>query len=509
MTMDNRKKIAQLIIARLDGKDIDKKFKYYQKLVEKGIGGFILFGGSVQEVARGIKKLQNSAEIPLFIASDLEQGLGQQIEGGTLFPPAMALAEAVTTINKNDVNLLRKSILIIAREAQALGINIIFSPVLDVNTNPQNPIICTRAFSDNPKTVAWFGNEFIRGFQKQGLIACVKHFPGHGDTAKDSHLELPTIHADEKRLHRIELYPFKQAIKAGAQMVMAGHLKVPVLDSKCTASLSQKIITGLLKEQMKFNGLIITDAMNMHSVSRGSEKTEAKACLAALKAGETLLLHPSSPEKIIHYLSIKMNAIMPAVEQAYTEVIKAKKRLHKVQQTPLNIRRIGSGSHLQTAREITRKSIRTRPSSKKSWDRIKKTILEYRDRAVVLIADDDNCGSGDVFADVMKACYPQLNIIHIDNTSRENTQKLLERISHKLLIVAVFSKVSAWKGRLALSRKLQAIIDQSIHVSRFSLVAGFCCPSILTNIKGKVFIDAYCGSTPAQKAVAKILCDLQ
>ncbi|MBI4710558.1 MAG: hypothetical protein HY759_05610 [Nitrospirae bacterium] len=321
--MTIKKKIAQLIIARLDGKDIKKKFSYYQSLVKKGIGGFITFGGEVKEVSSAIKKLQAVSDIPLFISSDIERGLGQQLEGATVFPPAMAVASAINKNNASDIRLLRKSISIIAKEVCAAGINTIFSPVLDVNTNPKNPIICTRAFSDNPEQVSWFGREFIKGFQRHGLIACAKHFPGHGDTSRDSHKELPVVRADLKRLRKVELRPFKEVIQAGVKMIMVGHLKVPALDKKFPSSLSEKTIKRFLKNKMGFKGLVITDAMNMQALTSGEEK----ASLTALNAGADIILHPDNPEKVIDYLASKWDEVQTSVDESFRKILQFKRTL--------------------------------------------------------------------------------------------------------------------------------------------------------------------------------------
>ena len=491
---DNKKKIAQLIIARLDGKDIGKRFKHYGSLVKKGIGGFIVFGGDLKEVKKGIKKLQERAEIPLFIGSDLEQGLGQHINGGTLFPPAMAIAQAIDRKNKKDINLLRKTINIIARETRAAGMNTIFSPVLDVNTNPGNPIICTRAFSDNPEKVAWFGNEFIKGFQKHGLISCAKHFPGHGDTTRDSHRELPVVHADMKRLRRVELYPFEQAIKSNVKMIMVGHLKVPALDARYASSLSKKIINGLLREKMNFKGLVITDAMNMHAVSRKSHKSEETACLKALDAGADILLHPENPEKVIEYLASKGDEIMPAVERSLHTVLKAKKNLKKMGLRYTGYR-AGLQSHWKKAQELTQKSITVSPRFRKP-----------RGEPVVLIIDDDNSKAGDALVKMIKTRYPGAKTIYIDNKFRGSMQKLLVGISDRILIAAVFSKISAWKGRAGLTKKLQDILEKAVKASGFSVIAGFCCPYILSGIKADAVIEAYSDSELSQESAGKILC---
>ncbi len=484
MPTTEQKKIAQLVIARLDGRDIDKRFKYYHSLVKKGIGGFIIFGGRLAQVRSGVKKLQKSAEIPLFIASDLEQGLGQQVEGGTLFPPAMAVGQAIDPDNRNDVQLLRQSVRIIAQEARSAGINIIFSPVLDVNTNSKNPIICTRSFSDDPKEVAWFGNEFIKGFHRQGVIACAKHFPGHGDTAQDSHLELPVIKAGRQRLYNIELYPFDKAIKAGVKMIMVGHLKVPVFDSKLPSSLSQKIIQGILKKRMKFKGLVITDAMNMRSVSK---KSERHACLMALEAGADILLHPGRPEKVIDYLFSRWEAIEPEVEESFKKIIRLKKTLNKVHSK-------GSKSHRETAEKLTKKSVKTGNKLKK-----------FEESPSVLILDDDNSKAGATFIKEIRKQYPEIKSFYVDNRYWGSTKKLLGSVSDKPLIILIFSKISAWKGRSGISRKLESVLKKTLGAAGYSVIAGFCCPYVMKGLRADVIIEAYSGSDQAQEAVAKIL----
>ncbi len=500
-SLDKRGKIAQLIIARLDGKDINKKITYYHSLVRKGIGGFIVFGGKLKEISNAIKRLQDSAEIPLFISSDLEQGLGQQIEGGTLFPTSMAIAEAVDRKNKNDIKLLEKSISIIEQEAWAVGINIIFSPVLDVNTNPENPIICTRAFSDNPGEVIWFGKKFIRGFQEKGLISCAKHFPGHGDTAEDSHKEVPVIKANIKRLGRVELYPFQEAVRSGVKMIMVGHLKVPALDAKFPSSLSKKTIQGLLREKMGFKGLIITDAMNMHAVSSGNQEAESRACLMALQAGADILLHPESPEKVIDYLFSKWNKIEPIIQKSFRKIVNVKKRLNKISRSQLRMNQIGTSAHWRIAKELTRKSINL-----VSLDRNRVCSALADRKLTVLIIDDDNNLSGKSFINTIKNHYKEVKTIYIDNRYQGDIKTVLNSISDTTLIAAVFSKVSAWKGRSDLSRKLQSVLKKAVKSSEYTIVAGFCCTHAFAHINADAVIEAYSDSVMAQEAVGKILC---
>ncbi len=497
MTIEKRKKISQLIIARLNGRDIKRKLKYYRSLVKQGIGGFIIFGGELREVREGIEKLQASAEIPLFIASDLEQGLGQQINGGTLIPPAMAVAKSINRKRREDISLLRKAVDIISGEIKAAGINVIFAPVLDVITNPENPIICTRAFSEDPEEVAWFGKEFIKGIQRQGIMACAKHFPGHGDTERDSHKELPVIKADMKRLWKIELFPFIHAIKAGVGMVMVGHLKVPALDRRFPSSLSKKTIQGLLRGRMNFKGLVITDAMNMNAVSGSNPESGGKACLSALKAGADIILHPEDPERVIDYLYSRWNRVMPRVNESYRKILKAKKRMNIVCSRPLTIKRIGIRSHWQTARQLTKRSITADIGP-----------AGLKDTPVVLVFDDDNSRAGSSFIKVIKNRYPEAKTLYIDNRYRGKTKTVLDLISDRVLLAAVFSRISAWKGRNGLSRKLMNILEKAVAASKYSVLAGFCCPYILRDLKADNVIDSYSGSETAQEETAKIICGL-
>lgn len=488
-----KKKIAQLIIARLDGGEIGRRFRYYQSLVKIGIGGFIIFGGTVREVRDGIRRLQSGAEHPLFIASDLEQGLGQQLEGGTLFPPPMAIASAIDKDKTEDVELLRRAIDIIAIEAKTAGINIILAPVADVNTNPENPIICTRSFSDNPENVAWFVTEYIKGIQRHGIIACAKHFPGHGDTIVDSHLETPIVKVDKKRLEDIELYPFSRAIGAGVRMVMTGHLKVLAIDSVYLTTFSEKIIKELLRDKMGFKGLVTTDAMNMKAVTEWGDE----AYLMALKAGADIILHPDSPKKVIDFLYEKRDMIMPELERSFKKILKTKKGL-KIDS--YYIHTIGRKSHQEVSRIITKKSLEIQSLSQNKTQR-----LFSGDKLTLLIIDDDSRKSGKPFNLAMRRYFNGLKSIYIDNQYKGDFKSLLKSISGQPLIIAVYSRVSAYKGRAVLSRKLWYLLKKAIDMAGSSVVVGFCCPYSLRDIKADLIINAYSDSDIAQEYSAETI----
>ncbi|MDO8283222.1 MAG: glycoside hydrolase family 3 protein [Thermodesulfovibrionia bacterium] len=490
MLMD-RKKTAQLIIARLDGNDIKKRFSYYHSLVKKGIGGFIIFGGDAKDVRDGVRKLQKSADTPLFISSDLERGLGQHIDGGTLFPHAMAIAHAVNRKKISDIELLKKAIKVMAEEAKAVGINTIFSPVMDVNTNPKNPIICTRAFSDTPEEAAWFGKEFIKGFQNAGIIACAKHFPGHGDTSVDSHKELPVLKANMKRLNKVELYPFAEAIKANVKMVMIGHLMVPAIDPDLPSSLSHKTVTGLLRKKMGYKGLVITDAMNMQAVSGKTKESEGEACMKALLAGADMILHPSDPEYVIDHLSAHSEAIVKRLDESYKKVLLTKNKFHKA--SSQNIRTVGSRENRKIAHELAKKAVND----------IKVKILSG-EKISLLVIDDDDKMSGKEFVKTVKGRLKNVSYFYVNNKNK----KLSPSIKDTILIASVFSSVAAWKGRSSISTELMDILKKSIKASKYSIVIGFCSPYILEGLEAETVINAYSDTDVSQETAGEIFSKL-
>jgi len=350
------------MLPRLNGKDLEGNISPYIKLVKKGVAGFILFGGRLDAVRDGLSELQKRASIPLIIASDLERGLGQQVEGGTVFPWAMAFGSALK--KGIDPKILKNAFRAITLEAKWAGINLIFAPVLDINSNPANPIIATRAFGEGPEIVSRLGAMMIKEIQKEGLMACGKHFPGHGDTSMDSHLALPLIEKDLKGLERFELKPFKAAIKMKVKTIMTGHLKVPALDpSGLPVTLSKKTIC-YLRRRMSFKGLIITDALNMAGLSMPEEK----AAVLALKAGANILLHPSEPDKLAAYLKRQK------IHVGESLLKKTREGLLKVK-APL--RPPSYKEHAVLAHEIALKAIRTEGE-----------IGRLKGRTVIILADE-------------------------------------------------------------------------------------------------------------------------
>jgi beta-N-acetylhexosaminidase len=300
--MTIEEKVGQMVSCRFTGEFRNADSAYIRELeslvaVSK-IGGLILFAPArVYESAELANRFQRLAKVPLLMAADFEAGAANRVTGATLFPPLMSLGAA------GSEELAYAMGRITALEGRALGIHMTYAPVVDVNINPENPIINTRSIGADPALVSRIANAFIRGVQSNGMIATAKHFPGHGDTSQDSHSLMPTIEADLERLRTVELFPFQAAIDAGVKAVMSAHLAVPALDPTpgVPATLSAPILTGLLREKMGFKGLIVTDALEMAGVT-GALSTE-EASLRAVLAGVDQLLLPPDPAKVIAYLA--------------------------------------------------------------------------------------------------------------------------------------------------------------------------------------------------------------
>lgn len=298
-----RQQLAQRIIIRISAEDYfssEDRRRFFRRLVrDEGIGGVCVFQSNAVETAAMLKELQqiasaSAAAIPLMVCADFEHGVAMRLVGGTAFPHARNLGEG------DDPKMTFRVAQAIAKEAAMLGVHWNFAPVCDVNVNPANPVIGNRVFGDMPERVMRHASEYIRGTQSVGVLACAKHFPGHGDTATDSHDTLPVLAFDRDRLERVELLPFRAALQAGVKSVMVGHLAVSALEdepqTRRPASLSRSIIANVLREQMGFDGIIITDALDMKAVTeRYPAEASEQAVVEALAAGADIALMPVDP----------------------------------------------------------------------------------------------------------------------------------------------------------------------------------------------------------------------
>ena len=369
---------GQMVFPRFAGTYLSNdsdEFEELSKLVrESHVGGVIAFGGTEPvpqvmlnstygavilgqplELASIFNRLQTISALPLLTSADFEWGVQMRIAGATKLPRAMAFGAA------GDPQLAYDAARIVAAESRALGVHVNFAPVADVNNNPRNPVINIRSFGEDPVKTGELAAAFARGLQDGGMLATLKHYPGHGDTDVDSHIGLPVISHDRERLESVEFVPFKMGIAAGAAGVMVAHMEMPALDAeRQPATFSQKIISGLLRPA--FNGLIFTDAMNMGAITRMA--TPGEAAVRAVKAGIDVVLDTPDAAAATSAIAnaIKSGDIPRAqVEQSVRRILEAKARLglHKARVVSLDAVPAAVGGRKNDAipRAISEKSI--------------------------------------------------------------------------------------------------------------------------------------------------------
>ena len=356
-----REKIAQMIMVRIRGDYFNEKhwmmtdMKYLTE--NTSIGGVIIFGGSIHGAYSNIQQYQRWSKIPLLVAADYERGTGQWFDGGTLFPPNMAMTAT------GNPQLAFDQGKITAMEAKSLGVHVTFAPVMDVNNNPNNPIINFRSYGDDPQQVSNFGNKFIEGFQSQGLIACVKHFPGHGNTSVDSHSSLPIISGNRDALDKVEFLPFREAVENGVKMVMTGHIALPEIDGNVPASHSYKMTSELLRKEWGFHGLVVTDGMEMAGLTKSVWAGES--AVRAVEAGTDILLLPINVKQSIDALE---RAVLTGrisedrINESVARIFKAKLDLGLFGDTEISTFKkveshVGIKSHMDKAKKIARSSM--------------------------------------------------------------------------------------------------------------------------------------------------------
>ena len=511
-----RQDVTQMVMPRLEGRLLDdpRYRAQIEALVDEGIGGFILFGGTIERTPQQLKQLQALAPVPLLIASDIERGLGQQLAGATRFPGQRAVASAINPRSRKDIELLDRMLDAVRIETRVAGIHAVFSPVVDVNNNPANPIICTRAFGDEPAVVEWFGSRYIKRIQKPrgtrnrlDVMACAKHFPGHGDTDQDSHSVLPIIKATKPRLNRVELPPFRQAIKDGVCMVMVAHLLVPALEPEKPTTFSKKTVTALLREGMEFNGLIVSDALDMGALA--GIASQGEIAIRTIEAGMDILLHPQDASETI-------NAVVSAVEQgrlthqrikeSVERITAAKTRLGLFDKDGEKAVRIDYQKHSRIAQEIGQKALRIVSGDRKLFP-----LDRDGGTACFILDDDNNTDSGDAFIRAMREQFKYLSVMVLTPGSDMPESLVLDSITAaESVIIGLFSKISASKGRSGITDRLR---DKALQILRAakaakgtSIVISFDSPYLLDLFRdADVRIAAYDRMEEIQNAAVLML----
>lgn len=503
-------KIGQLFFVAISGRffpaDSEEMNRLRYLVREKRIGGVILFGGEVYETALLLNQLQNWAKIPLLVASDLERGTGNQINGATVFPPLMALGAA------DSEELAYEMGRITALEARAIGIHQTYAPVVDVNINPDNPIINTRSVGEDPELVSRIACQFLRGCQDYGLIATAKHFPGHGDTDLDSHTLLPTITADLERLEKVELWPFKKAIEAGVKSIMTAHLHVPALDSTpgLPATLSPLILNELLRQKLNFQGIIVTDALTMGGITRSFSPGEA--AVKAIKAGADCLLLSPNLEEAASAIKAAINSgeiSLSRLEESVRRLLQIKALVGLNQKKQVDLHLLPFRIGLKEYQDIASKAFERAITLVKNENSILPlTRQDIRLAAFSLSSDLGDYYAGRPFIQELEKRCKQTNSFYADaDTGIEHFEQAKKMaMEADVLIVGLFSTLRAGKGSVGLENQHINLVRDLASLNKPLIVISFGSPYFLQNFpEVPVYLCAYRQAAQAQVATVKAI----
>jgi beta-N-acetylhexosaminidase len=518
-TMTLRDEVAQLVFIEFHGGSPNTRSRDYQKFVrlirDTKVGGLILTnattGRGVQKaepyaLAAFLNRMQRIAQLPLMVGADFERGASMRVSGTTLFPPAMAFGAT------GDPSLTRFEGEVTAREARALGVHWVYYPVADVNNNPENPIINIRSFGENPQDVAAHVKAFIEGAhadKRNPVLTTAKHFPGHGDTAVDSHLSLPVLTAGRQRLESLELTPFRAAIDAGVDSIMTGHIAVPALaPPDLPATLSPAILTDLLRGELGFQGLVITDALGMGGIVNGFGAGEA--AVRALEAGADALLMPADADAAIRAVVAAVEGrrlTRPRIQASVARLLSAKERLGLDRKRFVDVESIGDviddPAVNERAQEIADRAL---------------TLVRNGSNLVPLAAPDRACfvvmtegrytADGLVFAQEVRKRLPRAALAALDATMTgeavdDGLQKLPACAEYA---VAAFSPVGSGLGAAGQASELSRALDNIVATGKPVALVALGNPYLLLNYpKVAAYLAAFSSVAPSEIAAVKAL----
>jgi beta-glucosidase-like glycosyl hydrolase len=465
-----------------------------------GVGGFIIFGGTAPAVRALTADLTRRSAMPLLIGADLERGAGQQFEGATPLPPLAAIGAL------DDDGATRAAAALTAREARALGVNWIYAPVADIDLEPDNPIVGTRAFGTTPELVATHVAAWIEACRMEGVLCCAKHFPGHGRTTEDSHAALPRVDVAAHELE-IDLLPFRAAVTAGVDSIMTAHVVYTALDRELPATLSGRVIDGILRTELGYDGIVVTDALIMEGVLEGVGD-EGDAAVAAVAAGCDALLYPADAQRVAHAVESAIGDRIPEarVQQALARIDAAAARVASVGagvERPAGTR---LAAHVPARLRRTRTADGELPVGRpedRIWARAlgARTIRELRGHVVLplsfdLCTVDDDVGSPydlprrDVFAN------------HLRGAGYDVHNTLQPHADGRSLAVAVFADVRAWKGRARLSPGAVRRVEEVVAECPRAKILLFGHPRLVDELPGSDIVCAWGGEAIMQEALA-------
>jgi beta-glucosidase-like glycosyl hydrolase len=450
-----------------------------ERALTLGVGGFILFGGDQEGVRALTKDIRQRSRVPLLIAADLERGAGQQFTGATGLPPLAAIASL------GDADAVRRAARLTAREARTLGLNWDLAPVCDLDLLPENPIVGTRSLGGDANRVALLVQSWIQACQAEGVLACAKHFPGHGRTRTDSHAGLPVVDATRKELMEHDLVPFRAAIEAGVAGIMTAHVAFPALDaSGAAATMSREMLRWLLREQMHFDGLIVTDAMIMEGAI--AEHGEEEAAIRALDAGCDLILYPRNTEALAAALdrAVATNRLdAPRIQQSL------RRRLKWAQwSSPPNEYRRPSGTDVLWGAQLADRVVHV----------VRGTPVPAGAPLEIVVIDDDLGGpypppSREALLDALW-----------DSGWKARRLDRFEGDAQGSAVIALFGETRAWKERVGYGDDALALLREACAARPQATVLQFGHPRLAAQLPfAGAVVSAWGGEAAMQRAAAR------
>jgi len=489
------------------------------------VDGPFLLRSEPYEAAELLNRLQRDSKLPLLFAADFERGVSMRLMETTIFPHAMAFSADGKV---EDAEMFGR---ITGEEARAIGVHWNFFPDADVNSNPANPIINTRSFGEDPRQVGDLVAAYIKGAHEAGMMATVKHFPGHGDTASDSHLSVASVNGDRAHLESIELPPFRQAIAAGVDSVMVGHVTVPALDPdpNHVATISPAVVSDLLEKQMGFNGIVVTDALDMAGLTHLFVNDIGRAAVEAFKAGNDLLLIPAD-------LNASYDAMLKALksgeisrqrlDRSVLKILKAKASLGLVESRTVELGAlptlVGKPKNLAFGQQVADSAITlVRDNGKVLPLKSKGTVTaglpymtkeETRNRVVAaLFSDDVRTESGRAFGREFRARIPDANVIYVDpRIAAGMGDEVLKAVDEaETVVAAVYEIPTAGKADNSLAmadasgRLLQQLLD---HAAAKTVVVAMGNPYLASDFpKIENYMCTFSNATVSEVAAVKAL----
>jgi beta-N-acetylhexosaminidase len=522
MTLEE--KAAQLIMVRAFGYFFNDETDLFQRLNrairEKKYGGVVLFQGDVMSAAVLLNRLQEMSDVPLLVAADFEWGSAMRLRRATRFPEAMALGAS------RDSVLAYRMGRAVAREARAIGIQQVYAPVADVNLNPDNPVINIRSFGESPKLVADMATAVARGLQSEGAIATAKHFPGHGDTDVDSHLGLPLIIYSRQRLDTVEIAPFRRLVERGITSIMTAHIVLPALDAgkkPIPATLSKKIVGGLLQGELGFDGLVVTDAMEMRGLMVGYSVDSA--AVLALDAGVDVLLLPADEDATLDAVvrAVRRGRLTEQrIDRSVRKILALKQWAGLDEKRTVDVERIpsivGQPEHLRLATEIARSSITIlsnrssvlplrRASRRAALTIIVSDIEDYRTEVHRFDTPAANERVGEYLMTQLRRRRAMPSVRIDPSTNAAAIDSIVKRASNaEVILIPIFSKARSAYGRFGLPQNVIDAVNRVLRLNRPTALVAIGSPYTLRSFPNAgAYLCSYSDAEVSMDATAEVL----